>query len=306
MRALQFMGISLIGGILAAGLLAAPQARAEVYGLKSTANVDTFSVAPTNFFTFKEDGSSFTDYGAITRNGSQVDLDALAYNPNPTIGLRAFQLVPDGDHIGGSFMVSLDIDGGVGNVTASVIGNGYQSREIRGATFIGDQLWVLDAKATRNQILQINPNTGGEIPGSAQTLSQTIGNACDLAVHADGTVYLVSYNKVYTVNLTNGTMTLQNTEDPASVYYAGLAFSGNASADRLFTFDVQATDDIYALDKNNGYNRTLLYYDIIPPPLPGFNSGGGDLASNVPIPGAAWLLGTGLLGLAGLRRKFSR
>ena len=29
-------------------------------------------------------------------------------------------------------------------------------------------------------------------------------------------------------------------------------------------------------------------------------------ASNVPLPGAVWLLGSGLVGLAGLRRKFNR
>ncbi|CCQ60935.1 hypothetical protein [Crocosphaera watsonii] len=74
---------SIIAGTvtMTVSLIIPPKAEAIVYGLKSRAiDSDPFSAPPTNLYSFEEDGSSFTNFGALTLGGSSIDADGLAIN----------------------------------------------------------------------------------------------------------------------------------------------------------------------------------------------------------------------------------
>jgi hypothetical protein len=68
---------------------------ADIYGIKNQGAPGGVvgSVPPTNFFSFKEDGTGFTDDGPLKFNGYVVNLDALAYSR--TYGFRAYDLRND-------------------------------------------------------------------------------------------------------------------------------------------------------------------------------------------------------------------
>ena len=298
MRASRFMIISLIGIILAAGLIAAPQARAEIYGLKSQASTTTASTSTTYLFKFQEDGSQFTTIGNVTLGGSAMDADGLAYNG--AYGLLAYQLNYSAGSVISSQLISLNPS----TAAATAVGTALSDKEIRGAAFIGSQLWVVDV--THNQLVQINP-TSGVVIGTPTTMSgATINDFTDLAMAADGKVYLGGYsagtNTIYQVNLATGALTTVGSESTSGNAYAGLAFSPTQAANKLFNYEVNGYEDIdYWLLPN--VSPVYPLYTNIPP---SFNAGRGDLASAVPIPPSVLLLGPGLLGLLALRRKLGR
>ena len=74
---------SIIAGTvtMTVSLIVPLKAEAIVYGLKSRAiDSDPFSAPPANLYSFEEDGSSFTNFGALTLGGSSIDADGLAIN----------------------------------------------------------------------------------------------------------------------------------------------------------------------------------------------------------------------------------
>jgi hypothetical protein len=256
---------------------------ADIFGIKTQAPAGgtvAGSMPPTNFFSFKEDGSGFTDYGAMKLDGNDVNLDALAYSPN--YGFRAYELRNDASYnVTGSRLVSINPQ----NLTITPLSQFQDNRHIRGAVFVKNELWILDV--TSSMALKVDPNNGAEL--AAKTVSPPISDCCDLAVSRNGTVYLVNYDyavdqtKVYTLNLSSGALTLVHTQAGESSTYVGAAFSMNAPESKLFVFDVAwatTNDDIFVHDIS-GFNRTLLYPNIIP----GFNAGRGDLASVMRQPG---------------------
>jgi hypothetical protein len=251
---------------------------ADIFGLKSQASA-VGSRPPSHFFSFKEDGSGFTDYGPLKLDGNDVDLDALAYSP--TYGFRAYELSHDASYnVTGSRLVSINQQ----NLTITPLSEFQDNRNIRGAVFVNIDLWVLDANSS--QLLKVNPDNGAVL--AAMTLTPAFSDCCDLAVSKDGTVYLASYDyaannaKIYTLNLATGNLSLAHTQSGNSVY-VGAAFSLGAPATSLFVFDAEwaaTNDDIFVHDIP-GFNRTLLYPNIIP----AFNAGRGDLASAMGKPG---------------------
>ena len=180
-------------------------------------------------------------------------------------------------------LISLDLS----TAAATVVGHALSGQEIRGAAFIGSQLWVVDV--TGNQLLQINPGTGGVL-GTTAIIGATINNVTDLAVDVAGKVYLGGYaptaNTIYEVNLATGVLTVVGSDSSSGRAYPGLAFSLTQPANKLFAYEVNADEDIFSMLLPNVSTVTAVYTDIIPD----FNAGRGDLASAIPIPGAVWLL----------------
>ena len=74
---------SIIAGTVAitVSLIIPQKAEAIVYGLKSRAIAsDPFSAPPTHLYAFEENGSSFTNFGALTLGGDGINADGLAIN----------------------------------------------------------------------------------------------------------------------------------------------------------------------------------------------------------------------------------
>lgn len=268
-----------------------------VFGLKSRAVPTQLSGTPTHVFAFEEDGTSFNDYGVLTLGGQAIDADGLALSRND--GLVAFLIEGSG-----STLISIQAN----DATASTVGSLLPGREIRGAVFDrSERLWAVDA--ANNELLQIDP-ASGQIVGSAVQLTPNVSNnrglfTSDIAVRQDGTFVLSVFDvptdstDFYQLNPTNGDLTLLGTNGPRTGL-AGLAFS-RQNPDRLFGYEQQQQDDLVFFDTNSGFNRNELFNNIIP----GFNSGGGDLANLtvVPEPSAFSLFGVVSLAFFVVRRR---
>ena len=287
-------------------------ADAVIYGLKSEdhyASKGQFSGAPTHLFRFAEDGSGYTDLGAVKLGGVKIDADGLGWSY--AHGLLAFQLTEadDSNNVArDSRLISINQQTGV----ATVIGSWLTGRDIRGAACdTADRLWVIDAR--NDQLLQINPTTGA-IVGSPVGLTlggsphATQYSSQDLAVRTDGTFYLVDLDLVvnpwagviYTLNEQTGALTLVHSD--TSQQLVGAAFSLAAQDDDLFAFEVGGTDDIYRYDVDSSFSRTTLYENIIP----SLNAGRGDLAGLIipePLTMLGMFLGLGSVGAYIKRRR---
>ena len=236
--------------------------------------IGSVSAPPAHLFSFESDGTNFTDIGAITLGGVPIDVDGLAQSP--TYGLLGFRL--DHDITGAvsqSTLISIDPT----TAEASPVGPALP-REIRGASFdAAEQLWVIDAIGA--EVLQIDPATGAEVPGTAvsPTFFGTpgiISDAADLAQHPDGTFYIAFASDLYTLDVLTGDLTFVTTQPDQSL--AGVTFVPGIE-ERLFAYDVIAEDDLFRFDfDTGGIPRTTLLADIIP----SFSAGRGDLAGPIP------------------------
>jgi len=299
------------------------QAQAAIFGLKScgsgspgvcsSGNVPN-SLPPAHLFSFEEDGSQFTDIGAVNIGGTEIDADGLALSS--THGLLGFELVKSGFSTVGSTLISINPNTAV----ATPIGSNLNGRDIRGAVFDQfDNLWALDAQ--NDEVLQIDPATGSVVNTPISlTLSGNLFNlssVSDIAVKADVTFFIVDFtnssgSSIYTLNTGNGSLTLVHTDSTVGLDgnitgAAGAAFSSETPPDALFTYDAVFDEDIFRYDIDSGFSRTLLYSDVIN----SFNAGRGDLASITPtepvpepltILGSATALGFGAL----LKRESSK
>jgi|GEM_PF-1256493 len=249
-------------------VLSTAPASAEVYGIKSK---DPTSSPPTHLFKFEEDGSGLTDLGPVTVGGSDVDLDGLAYSP--VHGLLAYHMLA-----GSSQLISLTTSPPVG----TPIGSPLAGREIRGALFdFDDRLLVIDC--ANDELVEIDPATGAEI-GMAIPLTEDgaphdLRDISDIALRGDGTFYIASYagstnGQIYELDRSTGRMVLSHSL--GSDYLAGITFSSDSMGnDQLISYDVKSDDDLYFLETDNSFSKTMLYSNF----LPQFNAGRGDLAA---------------------------
>lgn len=252
------------------------EAGAEVWGLKSKGvYLEPDSGPPTHLFSFTEDGSRFMDKGAVTLDGTEIDVDGLAISP--IYGLMAFFLTDRGTSSGASQLITIDPNTAVATAVGSIV---LEGRGIRGAGFDSTgSLFVVDS--TNDELLRINPLTGEVEDSKNLTLGGShfdLSDVSDIAMRRDGTFYLSSFSsgaRIYTLDSTTGALTLAY-ETTHTYAYAGLAFSATAEQNELFAYEVQDTDDILVLDLDAGFNSIVLYGNI----LPSFNAGRGDLAAS--------------------------
>jgi hypothetical protein len=301
----------LIAPILVAALLPS-SAQAVVYGLKSQGLSSSFaSTTPTYLFSFAEDGSGLNPIGEIKVAGAAVDADGLAVSG--TYGLRGFELSYDLDGlVTSSTMLTIPSSASGGIVSAAEIGTGLIGREIRGATFASGKLWVVDAKTL--EILQIDPVTGAVVGGPVRLKNPnntdfipalgTPHAVLDIAYRAaTGEFYLVFFNTIYTVDVTTGQMSPVTTD--TGQWLAGATFSAKAPGDRLFAYDVNASDDISYYAPTGNLPRSPLYLNFMSAASGYFDAGRGDLAAT-PEPASILLLATTLAGLGAAYRRRSR
>ena len=148
------------------------------------------SLAPTSFYSFSEDGSSFNEIGFVSVDGLLVDADGLALSS--TNSFFAFDLVTK-DSSNNTLQSRLISINGT-DATASYIGNTVLDRDIRGAAFDSmDQLWAIDA--FNNQLVKIDTSTGGELLSlelKLNGLSFDISTGTDIAFNARGELVFIN------------------------------------------------------------------------------------------------------------------
>lgn len=251
-----------------------------IYGIKSeTAGAIPRTKPPVHLFSFRSDGTAFTDSGTIRLNGTAIDADGLAFSP--ARGLLAYQMIHTSSTVAPADSQLLSLN--PSTASATPIGSVLAGRAIRAAAFdASDRLWVLDQ--LQDQLLQIDPATGA-ILGSPVNLTLggnpfNLGDLTDLAVRDDGAIVIAdgAGASFYTLDPATGALTFltrdtvlqpgQSTTAPTGI---GMAFHG----DTLFTYDAQGTDDIYRYDTANSFARSPVFLNIIP----SYNSGQGDLAA---------------------------
>lgn len=253
---------------------------AQVWGLKSRdpagAGPDT---TPTHLFWYEIGQSTVVDLGAVTDGASDLRLDGLATSSSGEL----FAYVLDGAD---SQLVT--IDPLVLPPVAVPVGPQLMNREIRGAVFVGNQLFVIDEAS--GEMLEIDSVSGVPVlPAVQLRLSGApfaTSNVVDLAVTVSGELRLVTqYYRVLSVNPTTGDLTLlyenSDTDSDDSICagipsFAGATFS-DAVPDLMFGYDISCADDLFTFDTANGYLREKVVSHL----LPTFNSGRGDLAAIV-------------------------
>jgi hypothetical protein len=253
--------------------LAIPEAvTATTFGVKSLSSqlgISRPSKPPTHLFSIEEDGLSFTDFGSITLEGSDAEIDADALALSPVHGLMGFQITATD-----STLITIDPLTAV----ATSVGSPLIGRDIRGAAFdLAGTLWCLDA--VNNELLQIDP-LNGQVVGLPIGLtfgggSFDLTNITDIAVKSDGTFYVSDITRFYTLDPLTGDLTFVHEETGQA--FSGLTFSIDAQENDLFGYEINGDDDIYQFDVGAGFTRTLPYPDIIP----SINAGRGDLAAEI-------------------------
>jgi len=255
-------------------LTAVGPAIAEIWGVKTQG---PFSQPPSTLFRFDEDGGTPTVVGEIALEGLPVDVDGLAVDAEGAI----YAFVP-GDASGQ--LVIID------PVTAAASPVGMLSgREIRGATFT-ETGELIGVDMFESALVQVDPTTGQQmglaVPLTLDGEPFSVGSGTDLAIDRSGVAVLSDGTlEIYEVNLETGAVTLlledaEPGEDGIQLYGAGVAFSTQPADQRLFLFDVNGDDDVFAYALEEPFERVLVYANIIS----SYNAGRGDLASFPSVP----------------------
>lgn len=149
-----------------------------------------------------------------------------------------------------------------------------------------------------NTLWEIDPATGNANRGVFLSGGASV-RAMDFA--PDGTLLTIGLGYIYSIDTLTGVMSrgtrLSNlsvipTFDSLDYGADGFLRGGNAA--------YYSSSDLYEIDPLSGAARTIGPSTTTPPAI-----GIGSLASvsSVPIPAAAWLFGSALIGLAGIKRK---
>ncbi len=254
-----------------------PQTESVVFGLKSRSNNTGGAgeyLTPATLYAFRAKDSPLYDLGPVTRSGTQIRADGLAFSSQH--GLWCFE--PTNSTTSTLYKLNPE--------TAEVIGNGivFADRQIFGAAFDRrGQLWAIDQ--TSDQLLRIDCTAGVvlqqtplTLDGIPLSLSSASGDIC---FDPMGNAYLVDFENLYRLNVHTGALTRLYQDKPAPRFLVGAAIP-TSHPDRLIGFDVTMTsidnDDIFVYNLADLKQPDYLFKAI----LDSYNAGRGDLATQVP------------------------
>lgn len=281
--------------------LTLPRTEATIVGVKSRGADSPNYIGPARLFSFNEDGSGLTDLAEIRVPyiTGGINVNGMAWSP--TYGILAYQWSGSSQLIQISTNgLNFNISGGI--LTAQPVGSALSSVRIMGATFdVQDRLWTVDDTLT---LRQINPTNGAVISTIAISgLVSPTSAVGDLAVRADGTMFLSDYaGKYYTLNAVTGVASLQYNEfsGPDYGFNMGLAFSAaNPNPNYVYALEGNGPDDLQRYNTTNwsaGY--IVLASDILAPDSASWSQ---DLAGLIPEPTSLGL--AAISGLLLLRRR---
>lgn len=131
------------------------------------------------------------------------------------------------------------------------------------------------------------------------TINGSFDSAGDIEIAPDGTLYAVSDNTstLYSVNRTTGVPTIIGEVVGAPNTFFGLAFSEDGTMYGFDTLQDFGESALYTIDPSTLQATWVRNLD---------HEVWGATATSVPVPGAVWLLGSGLIGLARFRDKFKK
>jgi hypothetical protein len=257
---------------------AGPETESVIFGLKSRSNNTGGAgeyLTPATLYSFRADGSPLNEIGPVTRSGTRIPVDGLAFSPNNR--LWCFELTSSTT----STLYRLD------PATAEVNSAGIElpNRQIFGAAFDRrGQLWAIDQ--TNDQLLRIDCSTGTILQQTSLMLDGApfgLNNASgDICFDPMGNAYLVDFEFLYRLNVHTGELIkLFQDKTPYAKFLVGAAIPANHS-EWLIGFDVTMTsidnDDLFVYNLGDLKQPDYLFKSI----LNSYNAGRGDLATVVP------------------------
>lgn len=259
------------------GMVGGTPARGAIWGIETSGSDGE---PRSTLFHLAENGSAFNAVGPVRMGGQNIEADGLAMSPQAD--LYGFHIAA-----GASSLVRIS------KTTAGAYSPGPQLSgvEVRGAVFcVSGKLTALDAAGDR--LVFVDPASGA-IVGSPVSLwldgsAFDVPSCSDIAQRQDGLMMISGGdgNALYSVDVLTGELTplITDTEpgsDAALVCLTGLAFTRSSSLfNTLFAYDASADDDVFAYEVDEGFQRTLLFPNI----LSTYEGSRGDLAAQLDPP----------------------
>jgi len=254
-----------------------------------------------HLFTWDPASSSVTDRGFLN-TGAWTD---IAMTPDGVLyGIRW----TNGVYGGGTDLYVITPGSDQSPASYQQVNGSYLPDNLNSLGWADGGLWAAESETTsgQNDLWFFDLATG-----SWQNKNNEFITGGDVELGSDGTLYAFSDGTapsgLYAVNRTTGVPSyIGDVDIPGSsndLFY-GMAFDSDTGA--MYGFNAGAGrgygqgSDIYMIDPSTG--TPTLAFDLASS-VGVLDNVWGATSTPVPIPGAVWLLGSGLLGVVGLRRR---
>ncbi len=159
-----------------------------------------------------------------------------------------------------------------------------------------------------------NPQTVDNVTYTLNGYSDAFNSAgqVNLFTNSGGNAQLNTWPTTYLLNLSDGDYFEYTIQTASGYEFDWAAMSYNVAAGSSMTTQITAGGNTYSLtqpgnpfiDFGNGITSLTVRNIFTAGQIQGSSHTNSFAVAATPIPGAIWLLGTGVLGLFGLRRKF--